>query len=201
MARADFQRPPERQHRRRRGIGIQSHRSALSLVLVVVLGSGLAGCDLVGSGSSVTAPQQQSASPLNPLDPVVPTKLTSTTAGKETVRLADEIQGMIAKTDIVFVDDHHQVVAATTSAGSYYGVLRTVSVDPKFDSVTQTKAMAKLLETAGWTERQTADASGKYLVALSSSRDDATSWFLLLGTDTADKKPVITIQLASPDLP
>ena len=174
---------------------------ARTIALAVVVGALLAGCGLVGSGPAPGANHSRAANPLDPLKPVVPKKLTGATAKTESIRIADQIQDLIAKTDIVFVDNHDEVVPATKTAPSYYGVLRTVNVSKSLDPAMQAQAMAKLLETAGWVERETADDTGKYLVALSSSSDNSRAWFLLLGGDAGDKKPVITIQLASPDLP
>lgn len=137
---------PERQ------VGVltgRARRACASVILVVALGASLAACDLVGSSTATGTgtPKTATASPLNPLLPAFPKKFTSATAGKETIRVADEVQDLIAKTDIVYVDDHHKVVAKTETAASYYGVLRTVSVDPKLDAIAQATAMAKLLET------------------------------------------------------
>jgi hypothetical protein len=172
-----------------------------ALVLAVLVGALLTGCDLVGSGSTPGANHTQAPNPLDPLKPVVPKKLTASTTKTETIRIAGQIQDLIAQTDIVFVDNHDELVPATKTAPSYYGVLRTINVSKTLDPGAQAQAMAKLLETAGWIERETANDTGKYLVALSSSTDSTKAWFLLLGGDAGDKKPVVTIQLASPDLP
>ena len=173
---------------------------ARSLALALALSALLAGCGLVGSGATTTS-SHSPTNALDPLKPVFPTKLTAATAKTETIRIADQIQDLVAGRDIVFVDRHEKLIAATKTAGSYYGVLRTVNVSGSLDPLAQAQAMAKLLETAGWIEREHADDKGKYLVALSSSSDGAKAWFLLLGGDGGDKKPVVTIQLASPDLP
>jgi hypothetical protein len=170
------------------------------LLLVAILASSLAGCDLVGHGASPTA-SHTPATALVPLLPSYPKTLTAANAKTETLRVADQIQDLIASTDIVFVDKHEQLVAKTKAAAGYYGVLRTINVSPSLDAVEQATAMAKLLETAGWIEKQVAPDTGQYLAALSSSSDPTKTWFLILGGDTTNKKPVITIQLASPDLP
>ncbi|MDQ1571434.1 MAG: hypothetical protein QOF79_2108 [Actinomycetota bacterium] len=175
-------------------------RALAPVALTIIVAALLAGCGLVGSESATKASHSAAANPLRALKPVYPKKLTAATAKTETIRIADQIQDLIAKTDIIYVDNHDEVVPATKTAGSYYGVLRTVNVSPSLDPGAQAEAMAKLLETAGWIERENANDTGKYLVALSSS-SDSRAWFLLLGGDAGDKKPVVTIQLASPDLP
>jgi hypothetical protein len=61
--------------------------------------------------------------------------------------------------------------------------------------------MEKLLVAAGWKLRDHTTATGKYLAAMSSSTNPTEAWFLLLGGDsTVAKEPVVTVQLASPDI-
>jgi hypothetical protein len=178
-------------------------RRALAVGVVLAVSLALGGCSLVGSSKSVAPkPTSTIASALDGLQPVVPSKLTAATAKKATVNLANELDSLIASTDIVYVDDHSKLVPATSTAGSYYGVLRTISVSPELDPIQQATAMEKLLVAAGWVERDTASPTSKYLAALSSSSDPSTAWFLLLGGDNSvPKQPVITVQLASPDIP
>ena len=166
---------------------------------------GLGGCGLVGSGvhSGSTPTHSASASNgLNSLQPLVPVTLTAASAQKATVNLAKQLESLVASTDIVHVDDHAQLVPATTSAASYYGDLRTITVSSKLDPNEQATAMEKLLVAAGWTLNDTTSATGRYLAALSSSVEPTRAWFLLLGGDsTVATSPVVTLQLASPDLP
>ncbi len=62
--------------------------------------------------------------------------------------------------------------------------------------------MEKLLVAAGWKLEDHTTATGKYLAAMSSSTNPAEAWFLLLGGDsTVTKSPVVTVQLASPNIP
>jgi hypothetical protein len=176
----------------------KAYIAAIALAAILAL----AGCTGSHKTTTVSTPKPTAATALGALEPVFPAKLTPTTAKSETVRVADAIQGLIAKTDIVYVDDHSQLVAATKSTPSYYGVLRTVNVSPSLDPIEQATAMSKLLVAAGWIERKNQSATGSYLDALSSDPDGNKSWFVLLGADsTAAKQPVVTIQLASPDLP
>jgi hypothetical protein len=178
-------------------------RRALAVGVVLVASLALGGCGLVGSSKTVPpTPTSTIANALNGLKPVVPSKLTGASAKKATVDLANQIDALIAKTDVVYVDDHSQLVPATSSSGEYYGVLRTISVTPGFDPIQQATLMESLLVAAGWKEEDTTSPTGKYLAALSSSTDPSDAWFLLLGADaTVPKQPVITVQLASPDLP
>ncbi len=172
--------------------------AAVSALLLATLA--LAGCT-GATPKSTASPSPTSA--LNSLQPVVPKTLNAATAKTATVNLADSIDTLIASTDVVYVDDHSQLVAATKSTPSYYGVLRTITVSTSLDPLQQAEAMEKILVEAGWKEDQTATDKGKYLAALSSNiAAPARSWFLLLGGDsTVTKQPVVTVQLASPDLP
>ena len=178
-------------------------RAALAAAIVAALALG--GCTSATpapnpTGAPVPAPTRTTA--LNALLPTYPAKLTAATAKSTTVSIVDSIQGLIAKQDMVFVDDHAQFVAATSKTGSYYGVLRTISVAKSLDPLAQAEAMEKLLAAAGWIERDTATDKGKFLAAMSSSSTGAKAWFLLLGGDSTNaKSPVVTVQVASPDLP
>jgi hypothetical protein len=178
---------------------------SLAALLVVLPAILLGGCTLVGSSTPASTPTPSSSSPADALGELIPTfpaSFTDATAEKETARVADAIQALIAKTDIVHVDDHSQMVAATDTSGRYYGVLRTITVATGLDPITQATAMGKLLETAGWIERQKANDTGSYLIAMSSDPDGAKSWFVILGGDSTDTKAsVVTIQIASPDFP
>jgi hypothetical protein len=171
---------------------------AVAVILAAVLL--LSGCSSVHSTPKPTPVHASSA--LSALLPVAPRTLTAATAKTETTKLADSIDSLIASTDIVYVDDHSQLISATKSAGSYYGILRTITVSTSLDPVQQATAMETLLVQAGWIKRDTTTATGRYLAAMSSSSDGSKAWFLLLGGDsTVAEQPVITVQLASPDLP
>lgn len=176
-------------------------KAALAAVIVAALALG--GCTAARptpDSSAVPAPATTTA--LNALMPVYPAALTAANAKSMTVQTADSIQALVAKPAIRFVDDHSQLVAATSKTGSYYGVLRTISVDTSLDPLEQAEAMEKLLVAAGWIERDTANDKGKFLAAMSSSSRGSRAWFLLLGGDSTNaKSPVVTVQVASPDLP
>lgn len=175
-------------------------RRAAAVVAVVAVCLALAGCT---SGAPATKATSGASSALTTLQPDVPKTLTAANAKTSTVNLANEIDKLIASTDVVYVDDHSKLVAATKSTASYYGVLRTITVSTGLDPLQQAEAMEKLLVEAGWKEDQTSTVKGKYIAAMSSNAAaPARSWFLLLGGDsTVAKQPVVTVQLASPDLP
>jgi hypothetical protein len=177
--------------------------------LAAVVGAALmlGGCTATAPAPNPTGAQGPSPVPtkttaLNALLPVYPSVLTATTAKSTTVSIADSIQALVAKQSVVYIDDHSQLVPATSKTGSYYGVLRTISVAKSLDPLAQAEAMEKLLAAAGWIERDTATDKGKFLAAMSSSATGAKAWFLLLGGDSTNaKSPVVTVQVASPDLP
>jgi hypothetical protein len=166
----------------------------IAAVLVVLA---LAGC----TDAATPAPTPTATATAAPIDeavvPVVPQTLDATTAEAETVRLADEVQALIGNSNIVHVDDHAQVVDATDDAAAYYGVIRTVTLEETTDPIFLASTMVAVLEASGWEEAQHTDEGGIVLTALGSS-----GWFLLVGGDASvEGQSVITIQLASPDLP
>jgi hypothetical protein len=177
-------------------------RKALAAATIVVAASlALGGCTGSPAPTSTATPKPAKTSALTGLLPSYPAKFTAASAKSETVAAADNIQALVAKTDILYVDDHAELVPATKSAASYYGVLRTINVAPALDPLEQAEAMERLLVAAGWTERDSANQKGKYLAALTSNPTGSRAWFLLVGGDsTKPKSPVVTIQLASPDL-
>ena len=142
-----------------------------------------------------------------PADPalktVFPNDFTGGTAGAETVRIADAIVALLPATIVVHVDNTDKLVAATSSSGSYYGVLRIISLDPNNDPVAISKTMVQKLEASGWTMRQSSDdVTGVHLVTLSSNRKPNISWLLQLSGDPrVSGQSVIQLQLVSPDLP
>jgi hypothetical protein len=176
-------------------------RRAAVVAVIIAASLVLAGCTggTPASTGPATAPSKSSA--LSPLLPSYPKKLTAAEAKNETVRTADAVQALIAKTAIVNVDDKSQAVAKTKTAGAYYGVLRAITTSKGFDVETQGTAMDKLLVAAGWTQRQDSDKSGVYAALLSSDSAAGTSLILLKADSTVAATPVITIQLVSPDLP
>jgi hypothetical protein len=172
--------------------------AVLAATVGVLAALTLSGC--TSSGSTTTGGSSSAA--VNPLMPKVPSTLTATTAGTETKRIADQIQALVTKSDIVYSDDHAQVVAATDTAAAYYGVLRSITLEPTVSSVAEAKAIVSTLKSAGYTEQQTSDTNGVYLTALSSSGVPSKSWFVLIGgDDSSTEQSVLTLQIGSPDIP
>ena len=160
----------------------------------------LGGCNLVGSNAS-PKPTNMLSSALGPLVPTYPAKLTTAVAKTNTVRAADAIQALIASTEIVHVADQSKLVAGTKSAGSFFGVARTVTVTTGFDVILQAQAMEKLLVQAGWASRQTSSSTAGYSVALSTSTAAGPSALLLQADEAPGQSPAILIELESPDIP
>jgi hypothetical protein len=183
--------------------GRRAGRAATAVTAVIAVSVALAGCTLVGSGAAHKPKATSTVSnALNALQPVVPKKLTAASAKKSTDDLAKQIDDLVASADTVFIDNHEKLIPATSTQGETYAIIRTISVSPGLDPVEQASAMEKLLVAAGWKLEDSTTATGKYLAAMSSSTTTAKSWFLLLGGDsTVKKQPVVTVQLASPDIP
>jgi hypothetical protein len=183
--------------------GRRASRIATATAVVIAVSVALAGCTLVGSGTA-HKPKATStvSSALNALQPVVPKKLTEASAKKASDDVAKQIDDLVASADTVFIDNHEKLIPATKAEGATYAIIRTINVSPGLDPIEQASAMEKLLVAAGWKLEDSTTATGKYLAAMSSSPTAAKSWFLLLGGDsTVKKQPVVTVQLASPDIP
>jgi hypothetical protein len=167
---------------------------------VLALSLSLAGCSLVGSSpkpaASGTAPSALAA-----LVPTYPAKLTEATAKSGSVAAADAIQGLIASSEIVHVDDQSKLVAATKSTGAFYGVERAVTATTGFDTIDQGVAMEKLLVEAGWIERAQNTSTTAYTVQLTTFTSAGVSALLIEADATPGAAPVILIELESPDLP
>ena len=170
--------------------------AAVGLALAVLL----SGCTAVGS-SPKPEPSKVPASALSALVPTYPAKLTAASAKAGTVKAANAVQSLIASTEIVHVDDQSKLVAATSSAGSYYGVGRLVTTTKGLDVILQAQAMEKLLVQAGWVSRQTSTNTAGYGVALSTATAAGTSVLFLKADETPGASPAILIELESPDLP
>ncbi|CAN5450907.1 hypothetical protein BH10ACT4_BH10ACT4_06730 [soil metagenome] len=176
-----------------------SRRAAIAAAALVVL--------LAVSGCIATQAPRPTPTESVPADPalktVFPDDFTGDTARAETVRIADAIVALLPASIVVHVDNTDQLVPATASAGSYYGVLRIISLDPDNDPVAISKTMVQKLEASGWSERQASDdATGVHLVTLSSNRKPNISWLLQLSGDPrVSAQSVIQLQLVSPDLP
>jgi hypothetical protein len=171
-----------------------------AIALVLTLGLALGGCNLVGSAGQ-PKPTNTAASALDTLVPSYPATLTAAVAKKNTVRAADAIQGLIATPTIVHVDDQSKLVAATTSAGSFYGVERAITTTTGFDVILQAQAMEKLLVQAGWMSRNSTSSTAGYSVALTVATTAGASVLLLQADEAPGSPPAILIELESPDLP
>ena len=162
---------------------------------------------LTVSGCTTPEPPRPVATQAVPADPALTTvfadNFTGDTAKTETVRIADAIVALLPASIVVNVDNTDKLVAATTASGSYYGVLRIISLDPNNDPVAISKTMVQKLEASGWTIRQSSDnVTGVHLVTLSSNRKPNIAWLLQLSGDPrVTGQSVIQLQLVSPDLP
>ncbi|MDQ1548618.1 MAG: hypothetical protein QOD27_276 [Microbacteriaceae bacterium] len=175
-----------------------------AVALIVAAGIALATTGCTASTAKAPSPTASASHPAtaSPLNPVVPATLTADTAKTETVRIADAIETIVGPSKIVHVDDHSQLVAATKTTGSYYGVLRTITLDPSVNPVSLAATVVAKLKAAGWVQRQASDTGGTSMITLSSDPTAAESWFVLIGGDSSVAgQSVVTVQLLSPDLP
>ncbi|MCU1414631.1 MAG: hypothetical protein JWN80_1971 [Microbacteriaceae bacterium] len=159
----------------------------------------LAGC----SATPAASPSPTATAKLDKqLIAVMPSTLDATTAQTETVRLANAIQALIPTDLVLHTDDHSQLVAKTDgSGGSYYAVLRAISLQTATDPNAYANALVAALIRAGWVERTTSSGTTNVLTALQSSRS-STPWIVLVGGDSSvTDQSVVSLQLASPDLP
>jgi hypothetical protein len=179
--------------------------SAGAVALVAAAALLLSGC--TGSGTSepgatpsATPTPTVSAAPADsPLRSVYPDEFTEATSKKESVRLADAVQGLLDASTILYVDDHSQLVDATDDEAEYFGVLRTITLDPTVDPVLLAQYMDLQLRAAGWNEIQVSNEDGTYYAYLASSENDDQAWYLLLGGDSSvEGQSVVTLQFVSP---
>jgi hypothetical protein len=166
----------------------------------------LAALTLTSCTSAPPEPAVTSAAPIPSGIAALTTKFPATfdgdSAKAETVRVADAIQALIDKATILHVDNHEQLSPAKGNAAGYYGVIRVVTVSPEVDPISLSTTIASLLRSTGWIERQTSSETDTYAMALSSNSNPAQSWFVVITGDATTKgQPVVSIQLASPDLP
>lgn len=167
----------------------------------VTLPSPLPSASSFGSPSGSPSPSA-SISADAALRPVIPSIFTADAAEKETVRIADAIDSLLPVSMVIHVDNNARLVAATGKSGSYFGVLRHVTLSPKVDPVLVAKAVAKKLVASGWSQLQASDNSGVHLITLSSGSLARTSWFVIVSGDPRTVgQSVLSVQLASPDLP
>jgi hypothetical protein len=177
-------------------------RHSVAIALVVAAGIAVAATGCTGTSAPVASATPSPIATDSPLYPVIPATLTADTAKTETVRIADAIQAVVGPSTIVHVDDHSELVAATKTTGSYYGVLRTITLEPSVNPLGLAATVVKKLKAAGWVQRQASDTGGTSMITLSSDPTAAESWFVLIGGDSSVAgQSVVTVQLLSPDLP
>jgi glucose/arabinose dehydrogenase len=168
---------------------------------VVVLVLALAGCTATSAtpSTATATPSTTSTKAAVPaLTAVAPTTLDEKTAEAETERIAAAIEALIDPSDIVHIDKHAQVVTDAESSATFYGSLLTLTLTPTIDPVAEAKDIVDTMTASGWAANQTQDDAGVYLTALTS----AAGWFVLVGGDSSTAgQSVVTLQLASPDLP
>lgn len=178
--------------------------------MMVVGALALTGC--TGSSSEPVPADSATAdpSPTGPpasvtptvLTPVMPDELTDASAQAETTRIADAIQALVDPALIVNVDDNSQLRDKTESDGRYFGILRTITLDPTSDAVSIATAMVASLEPSGWITLEISNKGGIFINAMTSGTDEASAWFVVVGADASvPGEAVLSIQLASPDIP
>ena len=180
---------------------MRRHRATIAVAATLALaGFALTGCT---SATPSPTPSASASVPADPaLKPKFPTDFTAATAQAETVRVADAIVGLLPASIVLHVDNTAQLVPATTDAGAYYGVLRHVTLDPTVDPVAIATTVAEKLVASGWSQLQSSDTSGVHIITLSSGSLAKTSWFLIVSGDPrVEGQSVVSVQLASPDLP
>lgn len=132
----------------------------------------------------------------------MPGEFTDVSAQAETTRVADAIQALVDPALIVKVDDHSQLRDKTETDGHYYGILRTITLDPAADPVAIATAMVTSLEPSGWMTLETSNKGGIFINAMTSGTEEASAWFVVVGADASvPGESVLSIQLASPDIP
>jgi hypothetical protein len=177
-------------------------RLAALAVAAAILASGLTACTS-GAPATVPSPTPTESVPADPaLKSQFPSSFTAETAQVESLRLADTIDALLPKNIVLNVAHTAQLVPATTGAGSYFGVLQHITINPTVDPVLVAKSIAQKLVASGWSQLQAQDQDGVHLVNLSSGSNVKTSWFLVLSGDPrVTNQSVVSLQLASPDLP
>jgi hypothetical protein len=162
----------------------------------------LSGCSAAAPTTTPTSTATEAPVPVDKnLIVQQPSALDATTAETETKRLADAMVALLPADVVQHTEDVSQLVAKTTGSGHYYAVLRGVLLVSNSDPSAYAKAVSRALIAAGWIERTTSDASGNYLTALQSDRG-STPWIVVVGGDSSVVgQPVVSLQLASPDLP
>lgn len=134
--------------------------------------------------------------------PVLPGQLTLDAMTAESTRIADAIQALIDPVLILNVDDHSELIEASTGDGRYFGIIRTITLDPSADAVATATGMVATMHSSGWLDAETMEQSGMYVSRAVSSSNPASAWFAVIGGDASvPGESAISLQLASPDIP
>lgn len=180
-------------------------RATATLVLLATLA--FTGC---ASSASPTGPErpapapttEPTAPPVAAVIPVLPAELTPDAVTVESTRIADAVQSLIDPALIINVDNHTEMVDKSTGDGRYYGIIRTITLDPATNPITTATGIVAILEASGWLNAETTDQGGIYLSRIISGADPASSWFAVIGGDASvPGESAISLQLASPDIP
>jgi hypothetical protein len=167
----------------------------------------LTGC---ASSASPTGPERSTpaptaaptAPPFSAVIPVLPAEMTQDAVSVESIRIADAVQSLIDPALILNVDDHTEMVDKSTGDGRYFGIIRTITLDPATDAITTASGIVATLEASGWLNAETTDQNGIYLSRVVSGADPASAWFAVIGGDASvPGESAISLQLASPDIP
>ena len=155
----------------------------------------LTGCT-ASAPTTPTATQTAAAPTDTTLLPATLELVSAEAAQSEGTRVADGLQALIE--GIVYVDDNSAVVPADEQTASYYAVYRTITLENGVDPLIMSAQLTTILEQSGWSIYETTNEDGQYLSALSSGD---SGWFALIGgDDTVEGQPVVTFQIASPDI-
>ena len=166
-----------------------------SVVLVLVLALGLAGCTAETPAPEPTTPASTAPADTTLL-PVTVDPATAEALQVEGTRVADGLQALME--GILYVDDNSAVAPGDAETASYYAVYRTITLEAAVDPLIMSAQLTTILEQSGWSIYETTNEGGQYLSALSSGD---SGWFALIGGDaTVDGQPVVTFQIASPDI-
>jgi hypothetical protein len=180
-------------------------RATATIVLLSTLA--LTGC---ASSASPTGPERSApaptaaptAPPVAAVIPIPPTEMTEDAVTVESTRIADAVQALIDPALIINVDDHTEMVTKSTGDGRYFGIIRTITLEPATNPITTATGIVATLEASGWVNAETTDQGGIYLSRVLSGADPASAWFAVVGGDASvPGESAISLQLASPDIP
>lgn len=163
--------------------------------MTVALSGCVADAPVTPSPSATSAPDVASQ-----LLPVVDGALTAAVAESETTRIADALVAFVDPAILVNDDVQSLEQDSTLSDGKTFSLIHTLTLDPTVDPAALARLMVGDLREAGWIVRDTTNADGIYLVPMVSSADQATAWFMAVGSDsTVAGQPVVSLQFVSPD--